>query len=889
MQNEEWLSLFEQTLKGRVAATANKTPAEIDKLALQVLHNAIKDGFDINFQDGNDYTALAYAAEYNRIDCVNYLLSLDGIDTSLYVGESDDSIEGCALHIAAFKGNLAVIRALVKKSPGDIDLEEGGGYTPLHETVLNEQYPAFKLLLQLGADDEIPTVRTGTSIVPGSLNTFQLITHQAKEDKTNQVFNDMLEYLVLHKKSKGEEFYGNVPDTSDEESEDDSDSYDEREEHLEKIFSHIDDEMVRNAMVSYYLEDEPDVFFEPKPVRDYIPAKEVIQKSERLDLKRSFDEASFEHKAYTEKGEDPLGFDSDSEEELEYQKKPTVKMNSHFPVPPQGAKLVVSARGNHFTKDSVTQAKRKKYVTQSNANTLASWGMYSANTHKHAEIDFSLPNHDSSKRQAALAHADKKTQQSLQQLAQEKNVAPVLQQGSKGSRASYDTRLEEMIQRYVNSYQTFQNDIALAQGRKEEDIRTPRTKEKQACLSTIKGNPFISTSEDIGVGLEYAVALLNYDKKVTHQPASEKMKAITLMPQYRKNGELRHPYLGVIFVTLHTQDEIIKSSASILDLFSRFKIDVKKSSPGSHESSGYVRALERIFFGGIDKNHICIAKVVRLPSLYLEYRPELLMEKYGLTVDQYNKFKQELRTHGAFIPSTKKMRNEQQFFRTQENIIKHVIAHERKNLIQHIQTWASTHQIEVGTLNERGEFVANIDIDIPDKVRKATARYESNKANAVRSTIIEGQQFNVVNMAKDGNCLFHAINHQLRGTQFNYSASALRALAVAQLTQKPQEYEGYMEDNQTISEHIEKISQNRVWAGEVDIRALADRLNIQISVVNQLRTRNNITHYNQNGSLHIYLSYNGRNHYDSFEPANTSNANLPPASNNRLGKVCLKN
>ncbi len=870
MSNAEWLALFERTLKGRVDETRNKSAAEIDTLALDVLKRAVKQGFDINFQDGNDYTALAYAAEYNRILCINYLLSFDKVDTSLFVGESDDAIEGCALHLAAYKGNLAVIRALVAKSPDDIDLEEGGGYTPLHETVLAEQYPAFKLLLQLGADDEMLTVRTRTSIVPGDMNTFQLIAYRAREDKTKTVFNDMLECLILHKERKGEDVVGNAPDTSDDDSTHDTDSDQGEQEYLEDLFSNVSDEEIKAAMINYYQEEGHDEFFEPKSRLDYIPAQHVLQKSGRPDLKRSYDGAYLEHQAYEQQGEHANEFDSDSEEEHNYEPKPTVKINNNFPLPAPGSQLILSARGNHFTKNAVTATERKKYVTQSNNNSLAAWGMYSSNTHKHAKIDYSLPNHATKDRQEMLAQADNNTMGLVNQLRKEKHVTPVLQQSSKGSRERYDTRLEEMIQRYVNSYHTFHQDIAAAQDKKEKDTKNSRTKQKQACLSQLKGNPFVSTSEDIGVGLEYAFAVLNYDKKIAHQPVAEKMKSITLMPRYRKNGELRHPYLGVIFVTLHSKNEVDKNSASILDLFSRFKIDVKKSSPGSHESSGYVRALERIFFGGIDAKHICIAKVVRLPNLYFNYRAKLLTEKYGLTFEQYNKFKQELLTYGTMIPQTKKMRNEQQFFRTQENIIQHVIAHERKNLIHHIQSWATAHQVQVGSVNERGEFVANIDINIPDKVRKATVLYEYNKANTVHRTIIEGQPFNIVKMAADGNCLFHAMSHQLRGTSHNYSASALRTLAVAQLMQIPDRYAAFMEDNQTITRHCKTMSKNRTWAGEVEIRALADRLGIEISVINQQRPHNNITHYNQNGTPHIYLSYNGHNHYDSFEPANNS-------------------
>ncbi|MFA6038185.1 MAG: ankyrin repeat domain-containing protein [Legionellales bacterium] len=746
MQNSEWLDLFERTLKGRTEETLEQSADVIDALALSVLKDAIKDGYEINYQDGNDYTALAYAAEYNCIKCVSYLLKIKDIDTSLYVGESDDAIGGAAIHLAAFRGHLRVIKALLDKSPTDIELVEYCGYTPLHETILGKQYPAFKLLLKRGADEEALTEKSPAHITPVGMNTFQIIAYEAKTSKDphvsyeqylknaattpiEPVYKDMMEHLVLHKKAKGEDVFGNVPDTSDEES-----SYMDSEEDDDSDFENVsssEDEDEEQSLVKesikFFMDEQAEEYIKRKPW--FYSASKVLNKTGRTDLKRSYDDAQVEYEINKKDGYEDNQYDSDSEEEIDCKPK-KIKFNKNFKDVPEGTKLIASARGNHFVRNNETQATRKEYVKQSNENTLASWGMYSANTHAHAGVNFSLPAKPNSTREEKLEIADNETKKSINKFSQERNVKPVLQVSGDGSRDMYDSRLIEIIQRYVNSYHTFSGDIKDAQNKSVDDKKNNRTKIKQKTYQEFKGIPFVSTSEDVGVALEYSTAILNYDKKTTHQPTDGKMKAITLMPRYRKNGELHYPYLGVIFVTLHQQEEIKQNSVSVLDLFSRFKIDVKKSSPGSHESSGYVRALERIFFGGISGKNINLAQVVRLPNFYHPYRAHVVEEKYGLTEEEYNKFKEDLSKHGAISQDNIKLKNESAFYRTQEEIIKHVIKHMRAKIIKELNDWALQHHVEIGSVNEKGEFEANINLDITGKVKKASMLFQYNKMNA---------------------------------------------------------------------------------------------------------------------------------------------------------------
>jgi uncharacterized protein len=58
------------------------------------------------------------------------------------------------LHIAAIRGDVSVIRALLEAG-ADIDAPGEDGYTPLHDSVLQGHQEAVRFLLERGASREI--------------------------------------------------------------------------------------------------------------------------------------------------------------------------------------------------------------------------------------------------------------------------------------------------------------------------------------------------------------------------------------------------------------------------------------------------------------------------------------------------------------------------------------------------------------------------------------------------------------------------------------------------------------------------------------------------------------------------------------------------------------
>ena len=65
-------------------------------------------GADVNFKGLHDWTALHYAAENERVEIATLLLNQPGIEV-----EPITSIKKTPLHLAAMRGNLEIVKALV--------------------------------------------------------------------------------------------------------------------------------------------------------------------------------------------------------------------------------------------------------------------------------------------------------------------------------------------------------------------------------------------------------------------------------------------------------------------------------------------------------------------------------------------------------------------------------------------------------------------------------------------------------------------------------------------------------------------------------------------------------------------------------------------------------
>ncbi len=407
--------------------------------------------------------------------------------------------------------------------------------------------------------------------------------------------------------------------------------------------------------------------------------------------------------------------DNDSEEDFEYEYEDKTDIGKNISKEQRAQKLVLNARGLHFYKSHNDIRDRHLYRAYDFCNLLTAYGMYSEDTHKRANVSFKLPDRLDNTREARLSASRQVTRGVIHRLQRERRVAPVLGT-SESSRPMYDTRLDELVQRYINSYKKLKADIQRQPARPGTD----RTRQKKEILEQFKGIPFVSMSESMSIGLEYAYAELSYDKE-SHELKPD--AGGTLMPEYRANGELRHPYTGVVYVTLHSQQDLAQYSENIIQHFQANTIDTSKG-PGTYETSGYIRALEQVFHGGVSNDHMCLAKVVRLPNMYHSYRT-FMKDKYGLSEGQYNKFKGDLAKHGMEVGSSGQMRNRKEFYRTQAMIRQHVIDYQQKKLLGQVMSWAKENKVVVGSVDNQGVFCPYKAVNEREKVTAAARAREA--------------------------------------------------------------------------------------------------------------------------------------------------------------------
>ncbi|CAG0894671.1 unnamed protein product [Darwinula stevensoni] len=420
--------------------------------------------------------------------------------------------------------------------------------------------------------------------------------------------------------------------------------------------------------------------------------------------------------------------DTDSEDELDYQWKPT----------PRGVLMIVWVvlmivlvfallpcsscfqflfinpssivtygtvrhfRGVHFSTEHFSQADRRNAIRNHHLKEkgiVRRLGLYSAAVHQFAEVplvhqvnpgsldpgDFG----DSPREHEMLEKACKKVQDLVKELHGSGEVEPCL--AKQPSRRKYASRLIEMVQVYVNSLKSLGSSMIAASTEQLPKRARDRTKEKWALLKDLKftKSPFVSTSEDPMCALKFATCLTAWGKG--------SMSGL-LMPSFLPNGRARHPYLGLVYRIQHTNLELKDgNSIRVLDLYAQNLVDVKYRYKGQRE---------RIFIGGIHASHVQQAILIRVPNFRHPYRP-FVEEKYRMKKEEYETFRRELEQYGP----GGKMQDETAFHLTEKKILEFVLKAEEEKLRD--QTYSCHHQRLMDWCEPHQFLPPSVHLDLP--------------------------------------------------------------------------------------------------------------------------------------------------------------------------------
>ncbi|KAL7060302.1 hypothetical protein AAHC03_09376 [Spirometra sp. Aus1] len=138
---------YEQgSLRGSALPCDASVVAAVRMGDLKASKEALRNGGNVNAQDGNGNTLLHLACDSTNLAMVELLLSYDA-DPNL----KEETLEDTPLHIAARKRDLKILQALIRHN-ADVNARNFNGETALHCAVRKDGEAAMRLLLDAGVD-----------------------------------------------------------------------------------------------------------------------------------------------------------------------------------------------------------------------------------------------------------------------------------------------------------------------------------------------------------------------------------------------------------------------------------------------------------------------------------------------------------------------------------------------------------------------------------------------------------------------------------------------------------------------------------------------------------------------------------------------------------------
>lgn len=174
----------------------------------------------------------------------------------------------------------------------------------------------------------------------------------------------------------------------------------------------------------------------------------------------------------------------------------------------------------------------------------------------------------------------------------------------------------------------------------------------------------------------------------------------------------------------------------------------------------------------------------------------------------------------------------------------------------------------LGTVDAKASTIKaeTIDFKIGSKSSLKGSKLEGETISIAGTLDVGGRNevlddYQIAKMPADGDCLFHAITHQLQVIDYRkkHSAENLRKIAVDYMKQNPAAYQDFF-DADNFNAHLVKMQAKGEWGGQHEISALANALGLCITVY---QDKQKIIHGDKN-NRNINLCFNGTDHYDSM-------------------------
>ncbi|MFN3235278.1 MAG: hypothetical protein ACE365_07730 [Gammaproteobacteria bacterium] len=330
--------------------------------------------------------------------------------------------------------------------------------------------------------------------------------------------------------------------------------------------------------------------------------------------------------------------------------------------------LIAQFRGIHFSKDKFNQDSRRAYRKNNESGRQifsesvikASGQTYDGVLENYEQFEEEL------RRKAGLLQHVLLCLQESGPLSQPTSASV----GNKSSYYRYDQLGDANQDFYTSSYSGFFQ-------RKDDLKKTGITQENLFLLGmSLDGNDYVSMSDFPDHPLRYAFGTKSYSKE---------NKDIFCSPMWDNSGRSQHPYIGKVYVSLHTPMELLAYTNQISRMYQDGSLSIKIH---------IAQEMETSFLACTPEGRIISELNVKFPSFHKPYPPHYHF-KYGIDERMYQAIQYELKNKSPHTEKRKLLENA---------IIEYLISYHTVALLQEAQQAAKEKGAELVFRNVYGGF-----------------------------------------------------------------------------------------------------------------------------------------------------------------------------------------
>ena len=148
------------------------------------------------------------------------------------------------------------------------------------------------------------------------------------------------------------------------------------------------------------------------------------------------------------------------------------------------------------------------------------------------------------------------------------------------------------------------------------------------------------------------------------------------------------------------------------------------------------------------------------------------------------------------------------------------------------------------------------------KEKKRNRKYPDN--DPIEEEFIEELKklgYYIKEVDSDGNCLFRSVSDQLENHEYNFDN--YRQKTVDYMRDNIDYFKNFIEDDQTVEEYIDNMSQNKEWGGNLEIYALSMALHVNFYIYIYKQPIYVVKNWDD-PKQNIMLTYHDGLHYNSL-------------------------